>query len=368
MPRYYDYNRAEQPYVPPSGFGAGFLSSFGPSFTNSMQNVMLQKSKSRELKQQLALIGAVPENEFIAPDSKYANDEIAKKYSKKINLPSGEKYYIPPEMEEYGKFKEAEHKVKMFEALFGDLLNESPNAGANAATKKNVDIGNKFEEIQKRLPYGSSVNLGGFDIKSTKPDKPTIQNTIETESSIRKEFNSLPQTKSFADISRSYKAMKGTFEGLGGINKKGTSKAASDQALITLFNKMLDPSSVVREGEYARSLEGQNAMARAAGYLERLTKGGAGLTDENRKDMVTIANNLYKDAKSVYKEQSSFYKNIAQTHQINPGNIIFDPEDIGEIRTDNISTGSNAPEIGTIKSGYQFIGGNPADPKSWRKL
>jgi hypothetical protein len=37
--------------------------------------------------------------------------------------------------------------------------------------------------------------------------------------------------------------------------KTSKDKSAVDQALIMLFQKMLDPGSVVREGEYARTTD-----------------------------------------------------------------------------------------------------------------
>ena len=67
--------------------------------------------------------------------------------------------------------------------------------------------------------------------------------------------------KGFVDIDRSYSGMKSIAEDA--LNK-GDSKslAASDQALVILFNKMLDPGSVVREGEFDRTAEGQAIMDR----------------------------------------------------------------------------------------------------------
>jgi hypothetical protein len=58
--------------------------------------------------------------------------------------------------------------------------------------------------------------------------------------------------------------------------------------LIT-FQKILDPTSVVRESEYARSADGVALTARMEGYMERLAKGGAGVPKADLKAMYETA-------------------------------------------------------------------------------
>ena len=53
--------------------------------------------------------------------------------------------------------------------------------------------------------------------------------------------------------------------------------AAGSQAVLVTFQKILDPTSVVRESEYARSAEGQSLLNRMEGAYERLASGGAGV-------------------------------------------------------------------------------------------
>ena len=52
---------------------------------------------------------------------------------------------------------------------------------------------------------------------------------------------------------------------------------AGSQAILISFNKLLDPTSVVRESEYARSATGQSAIETLKGYADKLKKGGAGV-------------------------------------------------------------------------------------------
>ena len=53
---------------------------------------------------------------------------------------------------------------------------------------------------------------------------------------------------------------------------------AGSQAILISFNKLLDPTSVVRESEYGRSATGQSAIETLKGFADKLSKGGAGVT------------------------------------------------------------------------------------------
>lgn len=53
--------------------------------------------------------------------------------------------------------------------------------------------------------------------------------------------------------------------------------AQGSQAVLVTFQKLLDPTSVVRESEYARSAAGQSIVNQAQGIVDRLSQGGAGV-------------------------------------------------------------------------------------------
>jgi hypothetical protein len=55
---------------------------------------------------------------------------------------------------------------------------------------------------------------------------------------------------------------------------------AGGQAVLTTFQKILDPESVVRESEYLRSAEGQALRNQLKGAWERLTVGGTGVAKD----------------------------------------------------------------------------------------
>lgn len=92
-----------------------------------------------------------------------------------------------------------------------------------------------------------------------------------------------------------------------GVAAIKTNRNAATQIIITAFNKLQDEMSVVREGEYLRSEQGQAVMAQIQGALTRITQGGSNLTDEDLKGLATEAKNL---ANSVNAERD---KELANT-------------------------------------------------------
>lgn len=68
--------------------------------------------------------------------------------------------------------------------------------------------------------------------------------------------------------------------------------AQGGQAILVTFQKILDPTSVVRESEFDRSREGQSLMQRAQGAMERLVQGGPGVPISELKKYAVLAEQI----------------------------------------------------------------------------
>lgn len=170
-----------------------------------------------------------------------------------------------------------------------------------------LDVQQKKATLAKTLKETSAVGDNGIDTKAA--------------TDLRKEFQGLSTIKNFTDMSRSYSIMTAAYKEA--LSKKSNeSKAAADQALVTTFNKMLDPGSVVRESEYARTGEGQSAMAQLQGFIERVRQGGVGLTDENRKSVVDISKKLMQEAQKVYQSKREEYTAYAKDYKTDPRLVV----------------------------------------------
>lgn len=150
----------------------------------------------------------------------------------------------------------------------------------------------------------------------------TPQEQARDEANLRKEFNQLPLVKDFNDITKSNNQITSAYNEALQVRQQGKPVAPADQVLITAFNKMIDPQSVVREGEYARTTTGQSVINRLSGITQRAITGGAGLADADRQAIKETSDRLYNDYLKLYRQQENFYKEIAGQSNLNPERVI----------------------------------------------
>lgn len=141
---------------------------------------------------------------------------------------------------------------------------------------------------------------------------------FKDERDMRKEFTALPEVKGFVEI----ESQMGRLDAAMQQSQRGGSKVAVDQALITILNKMLDPSSVVRESEYARTPADMGILNRLSGKLDKLNTGGAGLTDDERTAIASMARSFYGVAKQQYEAQTEFYTGLAKDYGYKPEHVV----------------------------------------------
>ncbi len=137
-------------------------------------------------------------------------------------------------------------------------------------------------------------------------------------SDLRKQFYGNPVVKDYNDVAGKFKLMEKALE----ESKTSKNNVAIDQALITLFNKMTDPSSVVRESEYARTSGDIAFVNRIKGKAEKIMKGGAGLTIEERQALTNMGKNFYNIYQSRYLEKEDEYRGYATLQGVNPDLVI----------------------------------------------
>lgn len=95
-------------------------------------------------------------------------------------------------------------------------------------------------------------------------------------------------------------------------------KNGGSQAVLVTFQKILDPTSVVRESEYARSAQGISMLGRIQGYIERLEAGGAGVPDAELAGMVETARQMLAEMSDYSSGQRSRIEAVAKKHEIDP--------------------------------------------------
>ena len=189
-----------------------------------------------------------------------------------------------------------------------------------ATQQRNQELANtmaqqKFDYQQKQ--DARELALGYEKIKADREKRGTA--SFSEISSMRKEFSGIPAIKNFNEIKRQYNQVTNTYNAY----KLGKLKAnAADQTMVTTLNKILDPDSVVRESEFARTAAGQSLIARLEGYANKLSKGGGGLTNAEREDLYAAMQEMYKANEEEANAYIQSYTDLANRYGINPADIM----------------------------------------------
>ena len=161
-------------------------------------------------------------------------------------------------------------------------------------------------------PVGSTKEIGQLneDVKPLKNEEIT---------SLRKELYQLPSVKTIGDVMDQSAKMESAYQSY--LNGE-VGAGSTDRALAVMFQKMLDPGSVVREGEFDRTASGQSTLDAAKAYLTKLRGGGIGINDNTRADMVEMAKQFAEVSQERFKREVKFYVDEAERGQVDPERIL----------------------------------------------
>lgn len=154
-----------------------------------------------------------------------------------------------------------------------------------------------------------------FRRKATEPGLPggfkDPKQLSDVEEGIRKEFSA--HAKPYFETRDAYSRIQ---------QSASNPSPAGDLALIFNFMKMLDPGSVVREGEFATAQNAAGIPERVRNMWNRALSGER-LGDDQRKDFVGQANGLYNRAERQYVGTQRQYEALAGRKGIDPRNVIL---------------------------------------------
>lgn len=100
--------------------------------------------------------------------------------------------------------------------------------------------------------------------------------------------------------------------------------AAGDLSLIFGYMKILDPASVVREGEFATAQNAAGIPTQISNMYNKVISGER-LSEVQRMDFINQARNLVKSQKGQLDSFNKTYSDIASNYQLDPNKIIIDP-------------------------------------------
>jgi hypothetical protein len=201
------------------------------------------------------------------------------------------------------------------------------------------------EVAQMRLPVGTVVyqEPGGEPKILYKPEIPGAPKDAsggEKPDDLRKEWNNL--TGDYRKIGSAWAKVRDA-----GANPS----AANDIALIFGYMKMLDPTSVVREGEFATAQNAGNIPTRIWALYNQMLDSGQRLTDAQRQDFLRSAYGVIKSQVPMIDSLKNQYTEIARGSKIDPRRVIVDP--LSGALLPKI-TGDNDPNFERIPVGGLF--------------
>lgn len=121
-------------------------------------------------------------------------------------------------------------------------------------------------------------------------------------------------------VQTQYKVMEDTMKGITSGEFKDLN--APTQAIVNTFNKIIDPSSVVRESEYARSPDGQALLDSLVGKAAALARGGPGLTPGNLREFVRLAKVFADNSVKSMESEKQRVLDIADAYKIPRNHIV----------------------------------------------
>jgi len=142
-------------------------------------------------------------------------------------------------------------------------------------------------------------------------------------------------------------------DGLRELQAGNVLKGSVTPVLIMAFNKVLDPISVVRSEEYARTAEEQSMIRRVQGYAGSITQGSK-IDQGTLEEIVYVANLIAKRSKEKQQEMFSNFKDAMKMRPLTsmlPDAYLERVMNIGENKPNNGSALSPAAQRAKDKAG-----------------
>jgi hypothetical protein len=208
--------------------------------------------------------------------------------------------------------------------------NEKRLAAQPLADMKLMDLGGNFaaydvdnlrpgQQFTKTLTTGDKVSLANaakVDARSRDANAIAAKGkVVDLSTGLRKEFEDLPEVKGYKMAVPAYKSV---------VDAAKRNSTQADINLVYGIAKLYDPTSVVREGEYATVAKSPNIPEKIKGYAQYLAGGGR-LTDAVKKQIVTEAQGRMQSYEGEFTAARTSYEDIARRAGGDPSLVFPSP-------------------------------------------
>ena len=184
-----------------------------------------------------------------------------------------------------------------------------------------------FKKLAEAFPNTAATAVVNLELKKIddaytkeKDKKKAIADyTKNVQDQENKLFSSYQSNKVVQDFDQATQGVTKLLKGL------EANDGAGDVAAIFTFMKTLDPSSVVREGEFATAENSSGALRKFWNIYNKLTKGER-LTDTQREQFKTLGIELYQQNQQALDNVRNNFSQIAANQGLNIDNIFVDSD------------------------------------------
>ena len=171
-------------------------------------------------------------------------------------------------------------------------------------------------------------------LQQEEPIFETAKQKLDFVTGLRKEWGG--QAKESKSVIRAIQLSKSAYKDYERRIAKGEPVGDAVAAMIVTFNKILDPGSVVREGEFARTAEGQSTIQGIQGALEGITSGNLGVVQSTLAGMQTLVTDFEKTYQDYLINEAAPILRQADLGKLTEDelNAIFDPDIYALIKQD----------------------------------
>lgn len=178
-------------------------------------------------------------------------------------------------------------------------------------TASQAEIQRQFDAEQKDLDRASAMGIATEKAKADAGAK-----SFDRERDTRKDYGAEPDVKTYQDVRNAYERVRASAE---------TDSGPGDIGLIFNFMKMLDPGSVVREGEFATAQNAGGVAERVRNLYNSLLEGER-LSPSMRGQFVSAADKLYGETSQNLDAVNERYGKIATDWNIDSSRVLIQPE------------------------------------------